>query len=110
MWVCSAKNSAEWPRSSTSRARAPGAMALWVGKYPTPKSMFHCYNTARRDRITPAGNTAGCGRIARVAEVLDRHERRRRAELAGVSARLREVGIEPAFGPLTPTYDFYGKV
>ncbi|WP_426503575.1 hypothetical protein ACPPVO_38950 [Dactylosporangium sp. McL0621] len=45
-----------------------------------------------------------------MAEVLDRHERRRRAELAGVWARLREVGIEPAFGPLTPTYDFYGKV
>ncbi|GAA3453258.1 hypothetical protein [Dactylosporangium matsuzakiense] len=45
-----------------------------------------------------------------VAEALDRHERRRRAALAGVSARLRAVGIEPAFGVLTQYYDFYGKV
>nr|BFE60577.1 hypothetical protein GCM10020063_051030 [Dactylosporangium thailandense] len=45
-----------------------------------------------------------------MAEAPDRHEQRRRAELAGVAARLREVGIEPAFGPLTPTYDFYGRV
>jgi hypothetical protein len=45
-----------------------------------------------------------------VSEPLDQHERRRRLELAGVSARLREVGIEAAFGPLTQYYDFYGKV
>ncbi|WP_433203201.1 hypothetical protein ACQP00_33715 [Dactylosporangium sp. CS-047395] len=45
-----------------------------------------------------------------MAEAVDRHERRRRLELAGVWARLREAGIEPAFGSLTPTYDFYGKV
>ncbi|WP_432994686.1 hypothetical protein [Dactylosporangium sp. CA-233914] len=45
-----------------------------------------------------------------MAEALDRHEQRRRVELAGVSARLRELGIEPAFGALTPYYDFYGRV
>ncbi|MFI5909897.1 hypothetical protein [Dactylosporangium sp. NPDC051541] len=45
-----------------------------------------------------------------MAEALDRHEARRRRALAGVSARLREVGIEPAFGALTQYYDFYGKV
>src|SRR5688572_15749801 len=39
MWVCSAKYSASWPRSSTNRATSPGFMPSNVGKMPTPNSM-----------------------------------------------------------------------
>jgi hypothetical protein len=38
----------------------------------------------------------------------DPHRERRRALLAGIAARLREAGLQPAFGPLEPYRDFYG--
>ncbi|MER7009722.1 hypothetical protein ABT297_42695 [Dactylosporangium sp. NPDC000555] len=39
----------------------------------------------------------------------DRHRSRREQLLAGVSARLRGLGIEAAFGTLVPYYDLYGS-
>lgn len=40
----------------------------------------------------------------------DPHRERRRALLAGIAGRLREVGIEPAFGVLESYRDFYGTL
>lgn len=47
--------------------------------------------------------------MARVSQPVDAHHARRRQLLAGVSARLREVGIGAAFGPLQRYYDRYGS-
>ncbi|MDQ7903871.1 hypothetical protein RB614_04970 [Phytohabitans sp. ZYX-F-186] len=40
----------------------------------------------------------------------DPHRERRRALLAGIAGRLREAGIETAFGPLETYRDFYGAL
>ncbi|WP_432835257.1 hypothetical protein [Dactylosporangium sp. CA-092794] len=45
-----------------------------------------------------------------MSQPLDRYRSRRQQLLAGVSARLREFGIEAAFGPLVPYYDLYGSI
>ncbi|GFJ76238.1 hypothetical protein [Phytohabitans houttuyneae] len=46
----------------------------------------------------------------RAANTPDPHRERRRAMLAGVAGRLREVGIGTAFGPLESYRDFYGTL
>jgi len=45
-----------------------------------------------------------------VSQPLDRHRQRREQLLTGVSDRLRELGIDAAFGTLTPYYDLYGAI
>jgi hypothetical protein len=46
--------------------------------------------------------------MARVSQPEDAHRARRQQLLTGVSARLRELGIQAAFGVLEPYYDLYG--
>ncbi len=48
--------------------------------------------------------------MLRVAESVDAYRVRRQQLLSGVSARLREVGIDAAFGELRGYYDLYGAV
>src|SRR5690349_4378753 len=48
--------------------------------------------------------------MARVSAPLDRHRAQRERLLAGVSERLRRLGIVAAFGQLTPYYDFHGRI
>jgi hypothetical protein len=47
--------------------------------------------------------------MAPMPEPADAHHELRRRLLAGVSTRLRELGIEDTFGPLQPYYDLYGS-
>jgi hypothetical protein len=46
--------------------------------------------------------------MARVSQPEDAHRARRQQLLTGVSARLRALGIQAAFGVLEPYYDLYG--
>src|SRR5688500_3407172 len=46
--------------------------------------------------------------MARVPPSIDAHRARRQQLLAGISAQLREIGIEAAFGVLEPYYDLSG--
>ncbi len=46
--------------------------------------------------------------MARVSQPADAHRARRQQLLTGISARLREMGIEAAFGVLEPYYDLEG--
>ncbi|BCY08369.1 hypothetical protein L3i22_034570 [Actinoplanes sp. L3-i22] len=48
--------------------------------------------------------------MARVSAPLDRHRDQRQQLLAGVTERLRRLGIPASFGQLTPYYDFYGQI